>query len=102
MALDNKRDAAIETMPRDGMNIIDTDRYPLDQPDSDVLLEMIAQARAGLEMDGCARLSGFIRPAAHRSPRTAVKSILLMGLAQMTVFRQITLVAVPTAPPAAA
>ena len=52
MALDNKRDAAIETMPRDGINIIDTDRYPLDQPDSDVLLEMIAQARAGPEMDG--------------------------------------------------
>ena len=55
MALNNKRDAAIQTMPRDGMNIIDTDRYPLDQPDSDVLQEMIVQARAGLEMDGCAR-----------------------------------------------
>lgn len=65
MALNNKRDAAIQTMPRDGMSIIDTDRYPLDQPDSDALQQVITQARAGLEKDGCARLSGFIRPEAH-------------------------------------
>ncbi|MFT5342853.1 MAG: hypothetical protein ACI9BH_002069 [Paracoccaceae bacterium] len=65
MALDINRDTVIETMPRDGINIIDTDRYPLDQPDSDLLQQAIAQARAGLEKDGCARLSGFIRPEAQ-------------------------------------
>ena len=89
MALNNKRDAAIETMPRDGMNIIDTDRYPLDQPDSDVLQEMIVQARAGLEMDGCARLSGFIRPAAHAAlafETTALSPLALYSSEEYTPY----------------
>ncbi len=67
MALDINRDTMTETMPRDGMNVIDMDRYPLDQPNSDVMQQVIAQARAGLEKDGCARLSRFIRPEAHEA-----------------------------------
>lgn len=65
MALDINRVTMTETIPRDGMNVIDMERYPLDQPNSDVLQRVIAQARAGLEKDGCARLSQFIRPMAH-------------------------------------
>ncbi len=65
MALDINQHAVSEMMPRDGMDAIDLDRYPLHQPDSAVLQQVIAQARAGLETDGCARLSGFIRPQAH-------------------------------------
>lgn len=79
MALDITQNAAIETMPRNSMSAIDTDRYPLDQPNSEVLQQVIAQARVGLENDGCVRLSGFIRPEMHAA--LALESAALSPLA---------------------
>ncbi len=67
MALDIKHDSIIETLPRDGMELINLERYPLDRPDSDAYRQLVADARAGLEKDGCARLSQFIRPEAHEA-----------------------------------
>jgi hypothetical protein len=89
MTLNITRDAANEAMPRDGMNIIDTDWYPLDQPNSDVLQKVIAQARAGLEKDGCARLSGFIRPegqAALAFETTALSPLALHSSEEYTPY----------------
>jgi len=42
--------------------LIDLERYPVDNPDSPLLLSAIAAARAGLAKEGCARIAGFIRP----------------------------------------
>jgi len=80
MALDINQDAVIDTMPRDGSNLIDLDRYPLHLPQSDILQQVIAQARAALEIDGCARLSGFIRPEAHDALAAETTALSLLAL----------------------
>ena len=63
--MDINRDVLTESMPHDGMKMINTDWYPLDQPNSEILQQVIAQARAELEKDGCLRLSQFILPEAQ-------------------------------------
>jgi len=45
-------------------DMVDTDRYPLHQPDSPVLQAEIARCRAELEEFGCCLLPGFLRPEA--------------------------------------
>ena len=50
------------TAPVDALTLVDTTHYPIDSPESPVLRDVIARARAGLERDGCARIPGFIRP----------------------------------------
>ncbi len=80
MALDLNQDTMIETMPHDGMNLIDLDRYPLHHPGSAILQDVIAHARAGLEKDGCARLSGFIRPDAHAALAAETEALSPLAL----------------------
>lgn len=63
----------------DCLSLIDLDRYPINQPASPVLRAAIARARAGLEQDGCARLSGFICPQAW--PQLEAETTALMPLA---------------------
>jgi len=41
--------------------LIDLERYPIHRGGSDALREMIAEARAKLDEDGCAVLKGFVR-----------------------------------------
>ena len=41
--------------------LIDLDRYPLDQPDSHRYRALVEQARAGLRADGCAVVTDLIR-----------------------------------------
>ena len=89
MTLDINRDTVYETMPRDAMNIIDMDRYPLDKPDSEVLQQAIMLARVGLEKDGCARLSGFIRAEAQAAlalETTALSSLALHSSEEYTPY----------------
>jgi len=45
-------------------DIIDLDRYPLNQPDSAAYAVLLAQAQADLAKDGMFNLPGFLRPAA--------------------------------------
>jgi len=41
-------------------SLIDLDRYPLDRPDSDLWLALVAQSRAELAMNGLFNLPGFL------------------------------------------
>ena len=43
------------------LNLIDTGRYPIDQPGSPDYEAAVAAARGGLDQDGCARIDGYIR-----------------------------------------
>lgn len=45
----------------DPSRVIDIQRYPLNQPDTDAFTAMIASVRARLAVDGCAVLKGFLR-----------------------------------------
>lgn len=45
-------------------DIIDLDRFALDQPGSDAWAALVAQAKAGLARDGLFNLAGFLRPGA--------------------------------------
>ena len=45
--------------------LVDLDRYPLDQPDSPEYLAAVEHARVGLRADGCAVIKDFVRPAAR-------------------------------------
>ncbi|WP_373085958.1 hypothetical protein [Sneathiella sp.] len=47
------------------LSLIDLERYPIHNPSSPVLLEVIAKARIELADSGCVRLPGFILPEAH-------------------------------------
>ncbi|MEM9043784.1 MAG: hypothetical protein AAGC81_03750 [Pseudomonadota bacterium] len=68
--------------PSDITRLIDTERYPIDQPNTPAFANLMAEVQAELDSDGCAVLNGFIRsdalpdfiteaehvaPAAHRS-----------------------------------
>ena len=44
------------------MDIIDTDRYPIDRPDSAEFRDLCAQCQAELEAQGLFNLPGFLRP----------------------------------------
>ena len=44
--------------------LIDLDRYPIDQPDSDGYRAAVAHARDGLRATGCAVIKDLVRPAA--------------------------------------
>lgn len=46
-------------------DLIDMRRYPIDRPEDPALKDVIAQARAGLAQEGCARIPGFIREEAR-------------------------------------
>lgn len=46
-------------------HVVDLDRYPLLDPDSDHYRAAVGAARSALADDGCARLDGFIRPDRH-------------------------------------
>ncbi len=48
-------------MTPDAADIVDTDRYPIDRPDTPGYAAMIDGVRAGLAGDGCALLAGFVR-----------------------------------------
>ena len=48
-------------MTPDAAEIVDTDRYPIDRPDTPGYAAMIDGVRAGLAGDGCALLAGFVR-----------------------------------------
>lgn len=45
----------------DPVRFIDTDRYPVDKPNSDEYAALIAHIHDELEQDGCAVLKGFVR-----------------------------------------
>ena len=47
--------------PLDALSLVDLARYPIHEPQNPVLASAIAEARAGLARDGCARIPGFIR-----------------------------------------
>ncbi len=61
-------------------NILDLDRYPLDQPGTPAYADMVAAARAGLAGEGLFNLVGLMRPGAlaelleHIHPRMATES----------------------------
>ena len=46
--------------------IIDHDRYPIDEVDSDLRAAVVEQVRRELDDDGCAVVKGFLSPAGHR------------------------------------
>ncbi len=50
-----------------GLGIVDLNRYSVDKPRHPDLSSIISGARAGLQRDGCARLSGFIHPSHHEA-----------------------------------
>lgn len=52
------------TDPRDPVNLVDLDRYPLDRLDSAECQAVIAKIQADLDCDGAASLPGFLRPEA--------------------------------------
>ena len=47
--------------PPDALSLVDLARYPIHQPQNPALGSAIAEARADLARDGCARIAGFIR-----------------------------------------
>ncbi len=51
-------------LPLDLADIVDLDRYAIADPGSAGFAAALAEARDGLEDDGCAVLKGFVRPAA--------------------------------------
>ena len=53
--------------------ILDLDRYPLDQPDSPVFAALVARCRDLLARDGMFDLSGFLRPEVTAAAAEAVK-----------------------------
>ncbi len=58
----------LETTPDSELSdIVDLARYPLLDPESEALNSLVAQVRADLEKDGCARIPAFINPAAHQA-----------------------------------
>ncbi len=67
------------TAPVDACTLVDTTRYPIDFPESPVLRDAIARARAELEHDGCACIPGFIRP--ESQPQLARETADLSGRA---------------------
>ena len=44
--------------------LIDLNRYPIDQPTSDAYVEAVANAHSGLRADGCAVIKDLVRPEA--------------------------------------
>lgn len=67
---------SVQTMEEvQASDLIDMRRYPIDRPNDPALKEIIAQARAGLAQDGCARIPGFIREDARE--RLAHETIAL-------------------------
>jgi hypothetical protein len=55
--------------------IVDLERYPLHDPDSQRWRDAVAHAREGLRSVGCARLDGFIRPEAQAALQREVDGI---------------------------
>lgn len=49
---------------------VDTERYPLDDPDNPSLIEVIESARRDLDREGCAVLRGFLHPKVLEQART--------------------------------
>ena len=45
-------------------DVIDLDRYPIDQPGSDAYRAVVGAARSGLRADGCAVIKDLVRPGA--------------------------------------
>ena len=45
-------------------DIVDLDAYPIDQADGDAYAELVASARASLQVDGCVVLKDFVRSSA--------------------------------------
>ena len=45
---------------------IDLERYPIDQPDSEAFARLLEKIHGELERQGCAKLDGFVKPAAAR------------------------------------
>ncbi len=43
-------------------DVVDLDRYPIDQPDGDAYAAVVAHARSGLRADGCAVIKDLVRP----------------------------------------
>jgi len=58
------------------MDIIDTDRYPIDQPDSAEFRELCAQCQADLDTHGLFNLPGFLRPEAIERTLDWVKPVI--------------------------
>lgn len=50
-------------------SIVDAERYPLHRPADPLRRELLEVCRAGLEREGCAHVSNFLRPAALASAR---------------------------------
>lgn len=60
-------------------DLIDLDRYPLDQPDSAAYAALVAQCQAMHREQDCANLTGFTRPDALLSLADEAKSLLEHG-----------------------
>ena len=58
------------------MDIIDTDRYPIDRPDSAEFRDLCAQCQAELEAQGLFNLPGFLRPEAIERALDWVKPVI--------------------------
>ena len=58
------------------MDIIDTDRYPIDQPDSAEFRALCARCQADLETQGLFNLPGFLRPEAIERTLDWVKPVI--------------------------
>ena len=58
------------------MDIIDTDRYPIDQPDSAEFRALCARCQADLDTQGLFNLPGFLRPEAIESTLDWVKPVI--------------------------
>ena len=56
--------------------ILDLDRYPIDQLDSDTGYALLDKCRISLEQEGMFTLSGFIRPAARDCILEEVEPVL--------------------------
>lgn len=66
--------------PIDALQLLDTDRYPVEAPGSPVLHAAIAQARVDLKRDGCARIPGFIRAGARPQLAEETRSLSCKAL----------------------
>lgn len=56
-------------MTPDLYQVVDTERYPLQAPDSDAWNDAVARARQSLQASGCCVLPGFVRPEAVETLR---------------------------------
>lgn len=56
-------------------DIVDTERYPIDNPNSDDWHQVVASVRRELAHDGCAVLDGFLRPDAVAKAREQIAAV---------------------------